>query len=1148
MLIQKAKSGGDGQELHVDFTDPNMDLDVTSDKWLLAPATFPTIKGRDVIHAGRIAPDGGRRPVGMSCPKTGEWLAGMGDVNDAGFVLLDADESVLNGWTTKRYADVYGLKVASYEDNPYSGTTTTLRKLLSPFAWPQEMIGATIIRNDDGRAGTRETALITAISTDVETDDTLEFFPAMSAWSSDDKFSISYRVKEDQRGIWIFSGRYVYLLQGGTLKLMLIVPGENARGERWNIAKISSSLVMLTNAKNVPHVVSLSDSEFSAEQATILYQNSGDIADNEVTVTGESWTIDQYVNHVVKIAGAYYTVLSNTADTLVLEDQPGDGNDIPFEILDLGARYFAGMLTPIKPLSVERSDCDQADYANPSWKMIAVPASGALSAGAYRVKLRAVNLLHGGESKFVDVMDYDTATDKWTYYLTASANDAISVYEMGNVSGFIDLAHVFECQPANAPLHERWTHLEVWRTEADKEDFFLERRIEIVRLSQEDYVDAIDNRIVSSSTDQIACVLSDASLKGLTPMSDTDAIAGYPPPACKQAISISGVTVCAGSTDASFQDPTVCARGLYFSEGSYSTVTKYLNKVGFFATYTFRDGDELVIEAPDEILVGPGVYCYPIGVYPIASGIDDDNIELARGPDAIVSHLIGYIRRPHIIDWPRIESDEDLWYSRTDKSAPESFLSRTLRLSDIGDTFQRMVSVLNYAAVVMLRGVHLVFLSGTELVKDTISQDGHGTPWPDSVVSLDRHVVWATPRGPMSMTVSEEASYEGHRGVIAPLDTDGRMRQWFEDAYDNQWPIDAGVDTHNATIRFRRRVDDNTFEVLQYSYRTKKWTMLDDDAGVRYARSCRVEATDRDDAICYSVTPEWNLFEINHYAQADAYSGATVQDVINDDRFTVNGNVAASVFTVSGASPGWATDEWLNYVAVIDAASYRITANGANTLTLDDGGLLAGDKTALVLKYDVSTTQLARTGVFSTKMLGDVLRVRSSASARNGACRVIRTATADLITFDAIAGLTHDDEFIIGANRFLLETEPYVGVDRESVKTLEAVTVKVATGPRHRSGGIWETEDPGRISVRAVINHEDEPSSADEAPDGGVVIADPTDTGTISRDHVSSIDGIGHSVALQVECIEARTDFRIEMLKMQVSDSGQKLEDASTAE
>ncbi len=1059
MKLRRVQSQGDDLLIEADLTDPNIDLDLTSDPWLLASGMCPVVLGRDVVHAGRIAPDGGRRSCGFSSP------AGA---------ICDAQEAVLHGWTSKRYSDVFYLKDVLYESADYAGTTTTLQRLTDlPYAWPQEMIGATIIRNDDGRAGSRETAIITGISTTTQDDDTITFFPPMTAWTGDDKFSIVYRIKEDQRGVWMTDGRTIWLLQCGTFTRMLIMPSYLAIGEKWNICVISSSLALLTNPKYPPRILHLADGEYTCADGTIAFIGSGSVSGTVLTDTGIGWTANQWRDGYVVLIGAHaYGIASNTTETITLHESAGTANPVAYVILQINAGNLAGMLAPKKPDSVERSDIDQTDYANPSWYMVAGGAgTGALSAGNYRVKIRAVNTLDGAESRFADALAYDAATQKWSHYATVPATGSINVYETDNLSGHWDPG--VNVQPSSPPLHERWTHLEIWRTEAGGEDFYLERRIEIVSRPQEGTGGAIDDRLVSSTTSQVPCVLSDSALIGQTPMSDTDQIAGLPPPICQQAVSIQGVTICAGAAHEDAEDPTVYARGFHFNAGSYNSGTHRLTKTGLFEFYTFRDGDQVVIEGP----TGQGIY-------DISSRVDLSNIVLSTYPASTMSNLIGYLRRPHTIEWPRIESDEDLWYSRTDKSAPESFLSRTLRLSDIGDTFKRMVHVLNYAAIVMLKGVHLAYLDSTgALAKDTISSDGEGTPWGDSVVAFDRYVVWATPRGPVSMTVSEEASYEGHRAQIAPLDIDGRLRQWFEDAYIAGDNIDAGVDAHNGAIRFRRTLDDNTFQVLQYSYRTKRWTMLDDDSGLRYVRSSMAESAEKDDLICYSVTKEGNLFEVNHYGLTDPYAGCIVQAVM--------------------------------------------TAEGG---------------------YTKSTTSITKTGAFSAVMAGDVVRFRSATAARDGVCRVIRTATANSITFDSVSGLNYNDEFIIGTNRFRIRFEPYLGADREAVKRIKEVTVSALPGPRHDAGAMWSAATPGKISVRSVVNHADNPADSENAPNEGVSILSHETAGRISKDHVSSVEGIGHALALEIECIEARTDFRIEMVRMQVSDSSQRLEDASETE
>lgn len=224
------------------------------------------------------------------------------------------------------------------------------------------------------------------------------------------------------------------------------------------------------------------------------------------------------------------------------------------------------------------------------------------------------------------------------------------------------------------------------------------------------------------------------------------------------------------------------------------------------------------------------------------------------------------IRRAYDVKYPILESDEEFTHSRLDKNAPESFSDLRTVLSRNGDTYRKAVPVGNYIAAVMDQGVHLVWnASGTASV-DTVATYGEGTPWRDSVVVAGRVVVWATPQGAKVLKVSNDPNIEGERGVIAPLGGD-KFRSWFSEAYDLGESIDAGADLHNGCLRFRRARTvsgaGTNYQVLQYSFRTDRWTLLDDDYGFKYVPGLNAVSSYPPGQRLYSLGTLGSLFEVN---------------------------------------------------------------------------------------------------------------------------------------------------------------------------------------------------------------------------------------------------------------------------------------------
>jgi hypothetical protein len=339
------------------------------------------------------------------------------------------------------------------------------------------------------------------------------------------------------------------------------------------------------------------------------------------------------------------------------------------------------------------------------------------------------------------------------------------------------------------------------------------------------------------------------------------------------------------------------------------------------------------------------------------------------------------ILRPYTWVWPFISSDEEVWYSRTDVFAPESFSSRLLLLSRRGDIFRRAVLAGNYAVVVMDQSVHLLFLNGTTVLKDTIGDVGIGTPWEDSVAVLDNTVLWATAQGIRVLQVASETNVDGNRATLSWL-TDLRFESWFREAAQNGDRVDTGVDRTNQTFRFRRFKGNNVYQVLQFSLRTNRWTLLDDDNGLRYASSRYVEADEKALPAMYSVDATGAALEVNLRSRSTAYAECIVQSNL--------------------VSPDWD------------------------------------------VRTD-SLRHLVRP-VFSPLMVGDVIRFLSHTPAVQDTVRTVLTAGYFSITFDPVPGLSRMDSFVIGATRFRRRYAPMQGARRENFKTLYENLLRLRKG------------------------------------------------------------------------------------------------------
>lgn len=1123
---------------------PDLALNLTADRWYLPAGGLSQCIGRDVIHAGRLASEGGRRPIGSSLPD------GNGPVSSA-------DAARMYGRTAIRYR-------AAYNATDYTGTTTSMQRMASPYAWPAEMVGAYIIKNADWRQGDYEIRKIAGRSTTAQQNDTIDWTAAFSdAWATSDKFYIVYQISGDKRGVWLSDGRKIWLLQGGTVTLHLDLGSDDYLHQRWQACQIAPHMVMFVSPKYPSRIVHL-----NAEAATGPTGNeslAGLIApvkpphiedppnDGNASWLGKTLVRKQSVVYIengdwtkltrlITKANAFTDYTWQQGDLWITTD-PYIAYNLPVPVVRILQKVDASNIK----LGIEINPGDLAGNVDG----FVIRREGYLE-GDYYIKVRAVNLDDGAESQFVTVYNSEDAT-----------RDNVQAFAYGAITVFNALNTVDQAPP---PLHERWTHIEIWRTPAcpqlialragtygwndgdnsssitgfredgtgafgaytfaegdmfeivepdthagsyavkskhaadaillhdvvasgtaaqrtvygylrradmpvDPGQYYLERRIEISSLDNEDASgDGIADILVQETgigDNQHTCAMSDAALVGQTQATAADLIGGKPPPICRQAVSLFGVTICAGTADDDAEDVTAYSRSVYgegidYDETGHGDGEHALGTAagGLFANYTFVDGDQFVVTAPSGAA----------GIYDISAKGSNDTVLLTDGLGGDEAATVyGYLRRPYQIEWPKIESDEDIHYSRTDKFAPESFTGATLSLSKRGDRFAGMCRAGNYAAVIMAEGVHLLYLSGTSVYRDTVAANGQGTPWPASVCATENLVFWATAHGPNVMVVSSEADEDGHRGRIGPLDGQTRpMRGWFEQAYADGDGMDAAVDTHHQCVRFRRAMSGGRYQIAQYSMQTKLWTLLDDDAGLAYAPSSYAEAAVADDSLLYSVTEAGNLFEVNYYGIDHPYDGKSLEHTL-------------------------------------------------------DGS------------YEFAPTWIRKKGAFLASMAGEVLRVISDDPAKDDLARVITAATPDRIDFGLISNLAAGDCVVIGAVRFELRWAPIAAGDPTSLVRVEGLTVRALPGRRAQANADWPTAPSCNLTTALYADYGEQALDRDDR-----VKVLPIELESSAEDRVSSVAGEGHALEVELISRHARMDFALELLAADVTETAER--------
>lgn len=1053
-----------------------VELDLTSAPWHLRDGQASVVVGLDVTRTGGIRPGGGRKMLGVSLPVADR------DVTAAGGIAF-------RGRTAVRYRRLIGTPHpfdsqggyvtrtstgATYDDvggaNGDHSVTKTNAFSTYEFRAGDRLVVTAPAANKGvyqiaAKIGSNEILLQSSAGADTSTMKfSLERFPALyhtlEGTFTAETALMKSTFLHDLEGGWPAEMVGAVVVFNADSRMSSSIKNVARRIESISTTMLSDDTINWTDAVSGGNLA-------ETDKVSIVYAADFDRRGIWVTNGRKFWLLrdgaytlyldlgdDTYkgtVWHGARIANSLLMFVSPKYPPRILSLSRGPSSSAAEN------DTLAGLVPPVKPL-IE----DNETTTSRSWVFARDAANGSVSEGTIRAKVRAVNLETGGQSEFVDV--YGTSGS--SLELAVTAGDTVAVY---NKIGTGD-------DPP--PLHERWTHIELWRTRSLNDGvYFLERRVEIADLRNEEADATIEGTpirsfwtLTSETPGDDGLGLSDVELTGFPQLSNAELLAGGLPPICRRVASLRGVTLCFGRSDADAADATLYSRPIYATDLSWSVSSPdhYLTRTNAFFNYTVKSGDQFVVTYGDDSA--------ELGVFDILSRIGAHSISLAESiASANVSPIAGYIRRPYTVPWPRIESDEDVWYSRTDTFAPESFPARTLQISASGDVFRNAVPVGNYVAVIMAGGVHLLYLTGGGLQKNEISSGGDGTPWEDSVVVIGRSVLWATEDGPKVLSVSNDPDQAGHRGRIEFLDGEGRMRQWFRDAFAAGQRIDAGVDVLNRTIRWRRTIDDNTFETLQYSYRTNLWTLIEDDNGIRYASSRVADVEESATARLYSVTVGGEVAEVNYSGTADPYAGLTPQ-AVTGNQFEVSAN------------------------------RIRRIAESGETF-------------------------------FSSLMSGDMVRFRSENDAVDGVSRVIRTASDNVLTFDSVAGLALGDELLIGATRFRVRFAPMRGAHSSSVKTLEGLNVRLATGDR-----LSETQTR-RMSVRGI---EDFNNLQVDPKLRSIDVVNPSDAAYTTADRIVSLQKQGASIEIELECIETRTDFVIELVEAEFNEAGDIVIDTST--
>lgn len=1004
-----------------DLASPFLQLNLTADPWYLDPDKYaPKIIGRDVIASGTVQPEPGRRSAGNFT------LTGLQ-------TLILAEPSGLYGLQTVRISDIYA--------NGYTGTTKSLKNTLKvmpstgTIAWPTECLKTYIIKNADERNGPCEIAVITSRSTTTAANDTINFDPPFqNAWAVADKFSIVCAVAGDKRGIVISDGQYVDLISAGAVTKYLTMA--TAAASPWRCAQVASDRIMFVNPDSPPMIMSL----LTAANTTAGILNlAGMFPPGSAAPVGniigpsffrglagqfigssgssnsgmtDSFTSRVLVRAINNETGAESELVQVRNAQYGLWSAPGAIDPVTMQI---GFQFHDGIYDPGSPTLLNSQTLGAQCYKYSTGDQLIITSPQAI-AGTYEISAGAA-----AHSAYLSHYPFDresTSND-------ITHNGAFGALAISNITGYVKTRsdglargrlYVYtDNRGLLLPYDSKWTHLQIWRTTTEGGAYYLERTVEIPQ--ELDPLASYPETFLAASTsvNRATCEMSDDQLIAQVSLTNNDVAGGRLPPCGRFITSLGGCTVIGGKGSANnFFSMDVKA---YFV-AQFITATHTVKVNGGYANlfngYELQTGDVVVVTSPGG----------SAGTYTIATKTNDSEITLSGAgalPDTADPNFIGYIKRTVNIPWPYVKSDEEIRHSRPDKFAPDSFMSAPIRLSNIGDTMMAMVAVSNYVACIMKSGVHLLRNDAGVIQHDAIAVSAAGTPWENSVAVFEDMVVWAHPQGPKVMKTFPEINVNGQRADIGWLDKDNLTRGWFEEAFRLGYTIDTGIDTLNQCIRFRRYLSsvlssqtNNSYETLQYCYRTGLWTILEDDAGFRYVRAKNVTAAAYTDERLYTVNQWIGAFEVNYQGTDFGYSGKTVQAVL-DNTYTITSTYIQKAGVFDTAMVGDVI-RFRSSNANVDGQKRVIITSTGSRITFADPvtGLAEGDefligavrfvlKSAPLVNGPIKTTAKTLQDVAVRALLGRATR-GSAAPGKMITCRVYQNlndtvaATAQDIT------------------------------------------------------------------------------------------------------------------------------------------------------
>jgi hypothetical protein len=998
--------------------------------------------------------------------------------------LTDAFGMEFFGSKIVRFTDIYST-------NKYAQPETTqLQRLTAPYVWPSEMVGGLITVNEDERvresSGARR---ITSISTTTEYNDTINWTVGFAMNQAGDKFHVLYDKAFDKRGIWLTNGRKFWLLQGGVLTQYLDL-GVGLEGQRWDVARISRHLLMLVNDKYPARIIHLDE-----EPSTALSDN----------------------------------------------------------------RTLAGLITPIKPRDVEIP----GKLENNSWLMRAAGSGGSMDDGICRILVRAINVDDGARglpatSRFVQVYDEANPTED---FLTVVDNDQVHVWTEPNNTSI-----------APPPLHERWTHIEIWRTTGAGVDYYREKVIEIALPESERIASSIASftgatwRGPGAASHWRNAILKTGAFSGYTHESGDQVIITAPPDErgwrtgtyiIRSKESDDQINL-AGSQGQYISIQNGVAGDIYRSADLFTTNALIAEQ---YVAGTLSDSEltGFPVMGIGDIVAGvPPPICRKVANLGEATGLGDVTICMGKAADSTVNPTADS-RNFHAVDFENRSGSRQIF--KTGHFTNYMFQAGD-RFKVTGDTVNSGIG----------RGEYdIESRASDDAIQLTTSPGGTNTgggvqghirrayelDWP--TIKSDEDVWYSRPDqfGPESFTgdvkpissigdtfrnmvnVGNYVAVLMDSGVHLLFRSGTDLRKDTIAAVGQGTPWERSVVVVTNTVLWASPEGPKAMTVSTEVASTGMRARIDTLGGTAIRRWFR-DAFDADEEIDGGVDElnhcvRWRRHLADGTYQACQYSYRTgLWTLLDDDSGLA---YASTAYAKSEPEPSP-----LLYSVESSGAVFQV--NHQSIGHPYDGKTVQAvlDKT-----FSVSAGSIENRGIhrFSADMLGDVVRFRSANDVVNDVARVITSATPARIEFDAVAGLGDGDEFIIGANRFRFRPGPLQGNSPATVKTLEALTLRALPGPRNNGNGMWPDPPTGRFTLRSFREYHDTPMDERERE---IEVFDEDDKSKTTSDRISALEGAGNALECELEMIDSRTDFRLELFEVRVREEGDEVADVSETE